>query len=849
MTEHYPDSAMYRWQQKPVLRRLVLDDMEGPSTICQKVNLADLSLSAQHAHGGSKSLLMKLPIRKRVANGKYRSGRANYGFGGIAIVDPQIPWSRYNRFSCWVYAKAPGLDQLGLTLVLRTGYDEIVARTRHTLGVREGQWCQLLWEFEDIPRDRTTGITVTFGLSGRVPEAEGFEFYFDDIELQQVEPDYCEGWEVRPDAFAFSHTGYLPGSAKRAIASNVSGKTFSLIDAGGKAVFTGPARQVENRLGTFQVFDFTGFNAPGTYRIQAGGRVSRPFRIGSKVWDRTVEKVLNFYYQERCGFALPGVHGVCHTDVFCEANGKRIRAAAGAWHDAGDLSVPGSRCAESAYAMLQLYQQMKHLEGYEPLAERVLEEAEWGLDWILCTSFHDGNRSFGGKTGFYTDLVDGNYDDVYFMANGRPHFLFYAAVEAIGARLLKDKDTAKAKRCLDMAREDYGYGMKRLQEKDAARFGRNELAAAGQGILAACELYDATGEAAYLDDAVGLARLLMPYQVRTRPDGLNENICGYFTEFVYKEGLNVRSFGHQSMDVYAVEPFIRLCKTLPDHPDWMKWYSSMVLFSEYYLKRLCSHTAPYHNVPNGLYDINFWKASKRNAEVAAYLPHGLDMGGGYWLRVFTPTTNWHFRGNTGTALAQTRVMSGAGVYRGNKELKDLAQQQLHWTVGMNPFSSSLMWGEGYDYTPYFTPQVGDIVGALPVGMKARGKRDVPYWSPTSVWNYKEVWIHPTACWLWVMADVYAEKRDDAFRPPVAFTAKRTGNSVALVATCKRGTPAEIELRTCNLTVEKKKDAAGRGPQTGAAVRWNAAVDNPDEPWIAVLVVDDNTQRCYDCTGW
>ena len=410
MSEHYPDSAMYRWQQKPVVRRLVLDDMEGDATICRRVNLAELTRSSARAHSGKRSLLVQLPIRKRVKGGKYREGKANYGFGGIAINDPALPWSRYNRFSCWVYAQAPGLDQLGLTLVLKTGYDEMMARTRHTLNVKEGQWCQLLWEFDHIPRDKTTGITVTFGLSGREPEAEHFVFYFDDIELQQVEPDLCESWEVRPDAFAFSHTGYLPGSVKQAIASGISDTRFHLIDPPKKVVFTGPVRQLENRLGKFQLLDFTPFDVPGEYCIQAGDRRSRPFRIGSRVWDRTIEKVINFYFQERCGFAVPGVHGVCHTDVFCEANGKRIRAAAGAWHDAGDLSVPGSRCAQSAYAMLQLAQSLRRLEGYESLAERVLEEAVCGLDWILRTSFRDGNRSFGGKIGFYTGIYPVHHD-------------------------------------------------------------------------------------------------------------------------------------------------------------------------------------------------------------------------------------------------------------------------------------------------------------------------------------------------------------------------------------------------------------------------------------------------------
>lgn len=77
MKEHYPDSAMYRWRQKPVSRRLVLDDMEGDSTICKKVNLAELSMSTAEKHGGRKSLRMQLPIRGPCPRGNFREGKAN----------------------------------------------------------------------------------------------------------------------------------------------------------------------------------------------------------------------------------------------------------------------------------------------------------------------------------------------------------------------------------------------------------------------------------------------------------------------------------------------------------------------------------------------------------------------------------------------------------------------------------------------------------------------------------------------------------------------------------------------------------------------------------------------------
>jgi len=56
-----------------------------------------------------------------------------------------------------------------------------------------------------------------------------------------------------------------------------------------------------------------------------------------------------------------------------------------------------------------------------------------------------------------------------------------------------------------------------------------------------------------------------------------------------------------------------------------------------------------------------------------------------------------------------------------------------------------MYGEGYDFTPLYTPSSGDMVGALPVGIQSRGDDDAPYWPVQNMWTYKEIWyiLSPT----------------------------------------------------------------------------------------------------------
>jgi hypothetical protein len=104
-------------------------------------------------------------------------------------------------------------------------------------------------------------------------------------------------------------------------------------------------------------------------------------------------------------------------------------------------------------------------------------------------------------------------------------------------------------------------------------------------------------------------------------------------------------------------------------------------------------------------------------------------------------------------LSEAKGLSTAAQLRGNADAAELAQRQLEWAVGRNPFVESLMYGEGHNFIPYFTPSTGDMVGALPVGIESLGDHDAPYWPDSASYVYKEVWVHPVARWISLMTDL------------------------------------------------------------------------------------------------
>ncbi|MCX7711239.1 MAG: hypothetical protein N2484_15480 [Clostridia bacterium] len=117
-----------------------------------------------------------------------------------------------------------------------------------------------------------------------------------------------------------------------------------------------------------------------------------------------------------------------------------------------------------------------------------------------------------------------------------------------------------------------------------------------------------------------------------------------------------------------------------------------------------------------------------------------------------------FRGNNSMLLSDAKALSSSAGLRRDPKLIELSQSQLEWVVGKNPFSQSLMYGEGYDYAPQYTAMSGDIAGSLPVGIQTSVNKDVPYWPFNNCYNYKEVWVQPSARWLWLMPDLCGPAR-------------------------------------------------------------------------------------------
>ena len=132
------------------------------------------------------------------------------------------------------------------------------------------------------------------------------------------------------------------------------------------------------------------------------------------------------------------------------------------------------------------------------------------------------------------------------------------------------------------------------------------------------------------------------------------------------------------------------------------------------------------------------------------LKNGFQIDDTHYLRMFPV---WYsFRGNNAIILATGKGAAVLGKLLNDKELLDIAQNQLQWVVGKNPFGQSLIYGEGSNYAYQYSALLGQTVGEIPVGIQTRGNEDVPYWPQANNATYKEVWMTSAARWLTLVSE-------------------------------------------------------------------------------------------------
>ncbi len=757
---------------KKVLDSVMLCDMEALSKWSHK-GIGSMYLTDERKIQGRHSLRLVAPTTYPQFLGwglGFGTSLASFDVGGVN-------WEKYNRIRFYIYPHCEGARTIYLNLNLENDGkikvpDQYGREGFHEINLVNGRWNECFVEMSELARDKVTKLSFSIEVFGKERTmGDSLKFDIDAVSLEKVEnPEVVSGWQPAPNRIIYATTGYGVESEKSAIVRvDDNDGNFQLLDNNTSAVvYQGKINTAKTPIGNFETIDFTAFKKEGQYKIRVGSITTKPFYISPDIWDNSAWRVLNFLFCERCGYPVPGKHGVCHTDIHGMHDGKMF-AVNGGWHDAGDMSQQSLQSGEIAYALLEMAGRAKERNNID-LYNRLTEEALWGIDFILKTRFGDGFRMEGWSTNLWTDGFIGTKDDTgsrrqAYVTNSSYENFLYSAIEAYASMSL-GQDTMLKDHLAKVAKEDFGFALelyKKLGYDVRINAGGHASMTSQCQYMAtvswaASMLYKLTKDKYYADQAADFIKYTLACQ-RVKPLNDPDSTRGFFYRDLNKK--TIVHFNHQSRDYAMMQALTELCQTQPDNPDYPKWEASIHLYGDY-LKNIMHYVSPYGLVPSGVYNVNeiadsvnfyatqIWVKGGVASDYKAQLENGFKLDSAHYLKIFPVW--FSFRGNDAVCLSTGKAAALCGKFLKDKELMNIAEQQLFWIVGKNPFGQSLIWGEGSNYPQLYNALPGEMVGEIPVGMQSRFNEDTPYWPQFNTATYKEVWGSSAARWLSLVSE-------------------------------------------------------------------------------------------------
>lgn len=340
---------------------------------------------------------------------------------------------------------------------------------------------------------------------------------------------------------------------------------FDIIESdSGRSVFEGVTRPAAgmNWSGFNHIaeLDFSALRQPGRFRLRLGGTVSEPVVVDDAVFQPLPDLLLEFMRQQRCGYNS-WLDVQCHQLDGRTAYGPLPAGttvdARGGWHDAADL-LKYLLTSSNATAQMLLAWEMHRTVSVQPqsalFGDRfdamgrvgsngrpdLLDEARWGLEWMLKLHpapdqlYHQvaDDRDHCGWRLPQDERADYGWGKgghrVVYGADGRPQGLGrypsestglanlagrYAAAMALAFQVWKDdpNQAVFARQCLLAGEEVYRLGRDREGVQQGNSYGAPyryaETTWADDMEWGAAELFRATGNQSYLDDASRYASL------------------------------------------------------------------------------------------------------------------------------------------------------------------------------------------------------------------------------------------------------------------------------------------------------------------------------------------------------
>lgn len=298
--------------------------------------------------------------------------------------------------------------------------------------------------------------------------------------------------------------GYTPEGIKVAVWCSKGTsplKEWSLVEAAsGRTVFHGEAGKDFGAYGPFNKtcrLDFSAYKNPGRYFLKAGDIQSPVFAIGKDVYKGAADFCLRYMRQQRSKFN-PTLNDSCHTSdgytLYGPMPDSSFVDVAGGWHDATDYLQYVTTSANATYQLLAAYRDFPGVFGDQYAANGleganqtpdVLDEARWGLEWLLkmhprddwmFNQVGDDRDHVGFRLPQHEQLYGRGYERPVYFLSGEPQIRGkymnttkgtsstagkFSSAFSIGAEIYRQKDAALASLLSQKALSAFAFGLKK----------------------------------------------------------------------------------------------------------------------------------------------------------------------------------------------------------------------------------------------------------------------------------------------------------------------------------------------------------------------------------------------------
>lgn len=540
-------------------------------------------------------------------------------------------------------------------------------------------------------------------------------------------------------AWLHNHVGFTPTASKVVLLRGGAPGTFAVVREGTDTIaFRGELAERGGDFGKHFAADFGALRDEGTFVVRtAGGAASEPFAIGGSVYDAAINHSVAYFAKQRCGDSTSGYHAPCHLDDGRRSDDRKPLDVTGGWHDACDLR---KWVTATIYGMTGLAGVLDRMgETGRVNRDAIVDEMRWGNRYFLKMQARDGYVMdyCGGDDGNnWTDNRKGTADDraVHVEPCELPAQFNFVIAQAAMARQTRESDPAYARQCDVAARRCLQWCTTKRNPGAAT-----SLAAA---LLALVELRKTTPDGNLITLVETYAARLLSLQVVPSPRE-RRAIVGHFLR-APDDPRPSREIMHGNL------PLLALCAVIeqfPTNANVLTWRDALAMHADH-LVAMAGRGA-FGTVPFGLYTDKD--------------PGGNRTIGSLWYRWFMQDHDERSDSDWWVGINAHLASNGLGLARAARlldrpELAVLAQRQLDWIVGLNPFGVSTVTGVGRDQpklfvTGEFRPATPPISGGVMNGIGGTAT-DAADLSPGS-YNTCEYWTPMVAYTMRLMAELGA----------------------------------------------------------------------------------------------